>query len=205
MKDKIYESLIKCINFMADNKLIVKIKLRNRLYDYSLLTEVKRVNNYLTFERANNNIAYFNEHIHSIKLNRNIHYINKLFFEDEDTLISDIDKVFNSLSKNKQKKFIKIVDGLENSFSISKMQKFFLFLQDNFNFYFSSVYGFDGCTFTIVEIYNYDSEGMKKFELQKVYNSNKKEIVKLEKMIERLREENEGLKEKIKQNTGKMF
>ena len=205
MKNKIYELLIKCINFMADNKLIVKIKLRNKLYNYVILTEVKHVNNYLTFEIANDNNAYFNEHVHSIKLNKNIHYINKLFFVDEDTLISDIDKVFNSLSKNKQKKFIKIVDGLENGFSISKMQKFFLFLQDNFNFYFSSVYGFDGCTFTIAEIYNYDSEGMKKFELQKVYNSNKKEIVKLEKMIEMLREENKGLKEKIKQNTGKIF
>ena len=206
MNKKIYETLIKCIEFIANNKLIVKIQLRNRLYHSSLLTEVKYANGYLTFERINEDIAYFNEYIHSIKFHKQLHYLkNNLYFDDKELLLSDINEAFLELSKNKQKELTKIIAQLESNFTITKIQKFILFLQSHFNFYFSSVYGFDGCSFIILEVYNYDSEGMKKAEFQKSYNNNKKEIVKLEKIIEKLKEENKGLKTKIKQNQGKIF
>jgi hypothetical protein len=191
-----------CIEFLAEKELLVDIYIKRGID--------KRYLQQANFEFIDNKIyikglpfSMQNVPWRAIEIGNRCFWfenakLDKFKFDNRNELEEEIQHVFNILSKNKKNELEKLLHKLCDKLTVKRMLDFFTFLDKHLNIKYSTVYGFDGGSVRIINIYPYNSEGKKKFEIKKEIKNNLEEIKEMERKISTLKQYNKQNIEKLK-------
>lgn len=133
---------------------------------------------------------------------RAIRVANDCFwFSNQDYIVKATNKiaeVYNSLSKNKKKRYAEVYRKLKEQMSYKRIEHYLSFLYEDMAIAYSTSYGFDGGIIIVKKIYPYDSKGKEQTMARNQIKVNNEKKMKLQREIQWLGEENQRLKEKLK-------
>lgn len=183
--------MFKCISYSLDciagQKLLVDVRIKDR---GERLNEKE-----LGIHKGQ--VTFMGMLWRSIKVGDSTFYLSD---DDFDSAFSQkVWQVYNSLSKNKQKKYAEVERALLEKMTYKRMENYFNFIQEHMDTFISTQYGFDGYKITIERVYPYDITGKKKKELMDRLRAHEVKRKKLMNELYWLDREDDRIKSEIRE------